>query len=406
MFQRPRSVGALSLMAVALLSPLYMGCENNCTSSSDCAGDEFCSLGDGACLGASARGLCKPKPDVCPAVVEPVCGCDGTTYNNTCEATRNGASVASVGACRGSCGGPGGAACAEGLFCDLEPGTCGDQSPSGTCRRAPEACPSISDPVCGCDGTTYASACEAARQGVSVAAEGACNASCGGPGAIPCAAGLFCDLDPGTCGAPSPGGVCRRAPDACPSVSRPVCGCDGTTYENACEAARQGVSVAAEGACEVSCGGQSDIACAEGLFCDLDAGTCGAPSPSGVCRRAPEACPDISAPVCGCDGTTYENACEAARNRVSVRGAGECPCGDGCACDFLDAASCPLDMYCAGEAGVCLAAGAKGRCTSLPSNCPQVVSEVCGCNNTTYANACVAAKRGRTSVALLGPCVP
>lgn len=39
---------------------------------------------------------------------------------------------------------------------------------------------------------------------------------------------------------------------------------------------------------------------------------------------APEFCPTVYEPVCGADGATYGNACEAGRNRVEIRHAGAC----------------------------------------------------------------------------------
>lgn len=39
---------------------------------------------------------------------------------------------------------------------------------------------------------------------------------------------------------------------ACPEIYRPVCGCDGFSYSNACEASRFGVSVDHEGTCSGS----------------------------------------------------------------------------------------------------------------------------------------------------------
>jgi hypothetical protein len=71
--------------------------EPPCSGSADCAPDAYCERPVGACDDA---GTCVPRPDVCTALWAPVCGCDGVTYGNDCEAARAGASVRHDGECR------------------------------------------------------------------------------------------------------------------------------------------------------------------------------------------------------------------------------------------------------------------------------------------------------------------
>ncbi|MBC7017885.1 Kazal-type serine protease inhibitor family protein, partial [Salmonella enterica] len=64
------------------------------------AAGTFCDYPASAGCGAGDQtGKCATKPQFCPAVILPVCGCDGKTYNNSCEANRAGASVSKAGAC-------------------------------------------------------------------------------------------------------------------------------------------------------------------------------------------------------------------------------------------------------------------------------------------------------------------
>ena len=71
-----------------------------CSSGEDCAEDEYCAREEiGDCVGPGVCLAFDPASN-CVLLYDPVCGCDGETYNNTCEArSRHGVNIAHRGRC-------------------------------------------------------------------------------------------------------------------------------------------------------------------------------------------------------------------------------------------------------------------------------------------------------------------
>ncbi len=150
-----------------------------CTDNSMCAAAQYCQKREGDCTG---NGACTVRPRVCPLVFQPVCGCDGMTYDNGCLAARAGVSVASQGPCE--------------TMCALRPATgcCFDDADCSTrnTRCVGEAC------IRGGEGTCV----------TTVLADGRCweDSDCTGrlafcQGAVRCPCGALCLRPdaPGTC---------------------------------------------------------------------------------------------------------------------------------------------------------------------------------------------------------------
>ena len=137
-----------------------------------------------------------------------------------------------------------------------------------------------------------------------------------------CPEGSYCLKVTGNCDG---SGIPTAIPLDCSADYDPVCGCDGKTYGNACEAAKASVNVVYDGECEKECA--RNEACDEGYYCWKSFGHC---EGEGICRAKPETCTVVFKPVCGCDGTTYDNACVAASMgiRIAYRGICQTDCMD------------------------------------------------------------------------------
>jgi hypothetical protein len=193
--------------------------------------------------------------------------------------------------------------------------------------------------------------------------------SCGGLGGARCGPSEFCDYPDGSfCGAADETGICTPRPVACDAVLDPVCACDGTTYNNACEAHRAGVDDASPGECAGTTG------------CEGCAGACVGASCDGpwMCEMRP--CTRDIVPWCGCDGRTFFSS-------------STCP-----SAPYVHMGEC--EVSCDARSVVCLALPpdcARGEVPSVEGACwgPCVPLEECRCDSDAACPVGACTARGR-----------
>jgi hypothetical protein len=138
-------------------------------------------------------------------------------------------------------------------------------------------CPANIDPVCACGVITFGNACTARAYGFQNVTKGSCVEQ--------------------KCYNQAVGRVLYSTL-TCKDEEKFVCGCNGVTYKNKCEALRRGVLASTTGKCEYGTDINLDDLIEDGCF-----------DPRKI--EIVTACPQVFAPVCACGVIQFGNGCQA-----------------------------------------------------------------------------------------------
>ena len=318
-----------------------------------------------------------PPPCICTLQYAPVCSKDGRTFANKCAARCAGVTDYTDGEC------PPVPPYSSPLLIGQRSRTTALQEEE--CRCSSNIQP---EPVCGHDSNTYLNRCEAQCAGVNIVSSGNCTKEA--------AKNLRTS----------------RAGEECNCLNdlNPVCGSNGVTYDNGCEADCAGVVGTKPGRCEQPRTRSCICSLRIEEVCGSDRVTYSNPCRArcaGVSYqpgRCPCVCGTIYRPVCGSDGVTYNNRCEAQCQGIEDFTWGRCPCPGPCNTIFSPVCGSNGITY----ENACLAQCAgvtytRGRCRTC--KCPPSYDPVCGSDGITYENRCTARCARVSSTPGRCPCI-
>jgi hypothetical protein len=144
-------------------------------AGTQCDAPLYCDYGEDTCGSADGSGTCKPKPQGCPDVFEPVCACDGKVYGNACEAAKAGLDVQALGGCPAPEGDfPCGAHfCSKASqYCQEDVSDVGGVPSTFSCKQLPAGC-MVPGATCAClSGEPCGNMCQSADGGFTLTCPG------------------------------------------------------------------------------------------------------------------------------------------------------------------------------------------------------------------------------------------